>query len=158
MHIFFVCCASIIKHYFDKMFVYGVHTVPICGTLFEWYMEVCASYSQNRKWSRILTENATGDGFPLSDETQRQLMEQNGNGFVGWCLYHVSAIGTRCRRQMFYHTFVATYFGLSREGVDMLSRYGFAQALRTFDDTRNDIRLSNEEKTRYENGVCLCDI
>ena len=135
------------------MYVCYVNTVPNCGILFEWYMEVCAPYSQNRKWSKILSDTLSGDGFPVDVATEQQLIEQNSNGFVGWCLYHISAIGTRCRRQMFYHTFVATYFGLSRDGVDMLSRYGFAQALRTFDDTRDDIRITNEENTRCD---CYC--
>ena len=111
-------------------------------------MEVCAPYAQHRRWIREVLAAEGGDGFPIRADTENDMMLCNANGFVGWCLYHVSAIGARCRRQMFYHTFVATYFGLSREGVDMLSRYGFAQALRTFDDTRDDIRLSSENKTR----------
>jgi hypothetical protein len=112
-------------------------------------MEVCAPYAQNRQWNKIVSEAQQGDGFPIHQDLQHTMKCRNANGFVGWCLYHVSAIGTASRRQMFYHTFVATYFGLSREGIDMLSRYGFTQALRTFDDTRDDIRITNITKTRY---------
>ena len=112
-------------------------------------MEVCAPYSQNRQWSQLVSNAIAVGDLPLSTDIQDELKSRNANGFVGWCLYHVSAIGSRCRRQMFYHTFVATYFGLSREGIDVLSRYGYLQALRTFDDTRDDIRIENEVTTRY---------
>ena len=125
-----------------------VYVVPRCGKLFEWYMEVCAPYTQHRRWIKELTAAEGEEGFPIRTDIENDIKTCNANGFVGWCLYHLSAIGSRCRRQMFYHTFVSTYFGLSRDGVDMLSRYGFTQALRTFDDTRDDIRLYNENKTR----------
>lgn len=140
---------------FSVQYIIHTRVVPECGKLFEWYMDVCAPYAQNRKWNKILNDAEAGDGFPIEPIVQQDIKVSNANGFIGWCLYHVSSIGSASRRQMFYHTFVATYFGLSREGIDMLSRYGFAQALRTFDDTRDDIRVVNNTKTRLQLYVSL---
>jgi hypothetical protein len=154
----FVCiCQSLLylTGSFHEKCLPSVFAVPECGKLFEWYMDVCAPYTQNRQWNKMVKDTLHGNGFPINEDEQQVIKAAAANGFVGWCLYHVSAIGTACRRQMFYHTFVATYFGLSREGIDMLSRYGFTQALRTFDDTRDDIRIVNSEKTRYSYYVCV---
>ena len=148
-HLYLLCVSLCINHFVQFL------VVPDCGKLFEWYMDVCAPYAQNRIWNNVVSAAEQGNGFPLDQDVQHAIKSHNANGFVGWCLYHVSAIGTASRRQMFYHTFVATYFGLSREGIDMLSRYGFTQALRTFDDTRDDMRITNFTKTRYTNH-CFC--
>ena len=127
-------------------------TVPRCGLLFEVYMTVCASWSQNRKWNQLL-HGIQNDNDPnmeaLSDDDQNQLIQDNSNGFIGWLLFTCSSIGIHGRRQLFYHTFVSHYFGLSRQGIDTLSKYGFTQSLRSFDMIRSEIHMNYQTVIGY---------
>ena len=63
-------------------------------------------------------------------------------------MLHIANTGTLGRQQLFYHTFVAHYFGLSRGGIDTLSRYGYVLPLRSFDSCRIDILADNQATIR----------
>ena len=100
-------------------------------------------------WRHLLARDVGDDEASISTTEEDELIRHNSNGFIGWLIFHTAKIGGLCRRQLFYHTFVAHYFGLSREGIDTLSRYGYTLPIRSFDDNREDILLDNLTKTRY---------
>ena len=137
------------------MYIYSIHltltdvcVVPKLGRLFEVYMEVCSSYSQHRKWTTIVNDVYSDNDTVVPEDKQHELMDGNSNTFIGWLMFHIANIGTHGRRQLFYHTFVAHYFGLSRDGIDTLSRYGYLLPIRSFDQNRDDILLDHVTKVR----------
>ena len=76
-------------------------------------------------------------------------MLATGSKFAGWLLLHIANIGTNGREQMFYMTFAMHYHGLSRQGIDMLGKYGFSTNLTRFDDMRRICLLKSRNETRY---------
>ena len=122
--------------------------VPQCGKLFEWYMDSASSYQNFREWRKLVKQSVSQLPPVISDVDQDTLITNNSNGFVGWLLFHLSSISTACRRQMFFHTFVLQYYGLSRNGIDLLSRYGYCQSIRSFDNSKEEALLDNNEITR----------
>ena len=67
--------------------------------------------------------------------------------FVTWVVYHVAAVGTLGRKQLFYITFVNQYFGLSRDGIEANGRCGFGVSLTTYDNMRAQLEVSADERT-----------
>lgn len=111
-------------------------------------MNMCAPYSQYRCW-RSLVKAAVSVGEPIPPNEQQQIVKSNLNGFMGWLLFHIGSVGTSGRRQMFYHTFVMQYYGLSRDGVDTLAKLGYCQSIRTYDDSKLEATHIAKDKTRY---------
>ena len=107
--------------------------VPELGWLFEYFMWTCSGYSAHRRWKQIINlEQTIADGYVATD-LQNELRLSCGSLFVGWLLLHIGNIGTHGRRQLFYITFINHYFGLSRDGIDVLSKYGYGVTLDMFD-------------------------
>ena len=85
-----------------------------------------------------------------SNAEQRQaLVDRNVNTFIGWLIFHITSIGSNGRRQQFYHSFLAQYYGLSRNGIDNLHRFGYICALTAFDSMRQEVLQEAIESTRY---------
>ena len=66
-------------------------------------------------------------------------------------------VGSNGRRQMFYITFLLHYFGLSREGINILSKYGYSVTLDMFDYLRRSYRAGSTEMTRLS-PADLCTV
>lgn len=113
-------------------------------------MEIASGYASYKRWSRLLPQDGSDSEQEsiMSSSLQRSFLQANKNGYVGWLLYHCSSIGTKARKQQFYHTFVAHFYGLSRNGIDTISKFGFCQSIRSFDSTRKDILDQNVENLR----------
>lgn len=75
-------------------------------------------------------------------------MQGSGASFAGWLLLHLGNVGSNGRDQLFYLTLVAHYHGLSRNGIDLLSRFGYATNLKRFDDNRKICLLQSRTRTR----------
>ena len=116
--------------------------------LFEFYMFFCSGYSANRQWMNIY--NTADDEDGMTDAEQKTLYEVNGNQFVGWLLWHICAMGSNGRKQMFYITFISHYHGLSRDGIDVLAKYGYGVTMDMFDNMRKSSSIKCEQKTRYQ--------
>ena len=120
-----------------------VHTVPTGGVLFEYFMMTTAGYSNHRTFSSL-------DDDPQSDTDKRKaIVDNNTNTFIGWIIFHIASLGTNGRRQLFYHTFLSHYYGLSRNGIECLHRFGFMCALTNFDSMRQEVLHESIENTRY---------
>ena len=124
------------------------HTAPTLGYLFEYYMFAASAYSVNRLW--LTKHNAVADGTSMSEADQTYFQEKCIVSFYGWLLMQVAGIGSAGRRQMFYLTFIAKYFGLSREGIDILAAHGYGVTLDMFDRFRAMYAARAEEKSRYK--------
>ena len=113
---------------------YTLTVVPTLGYLFEFYMSFASSWTGNRQWLS-LCHNLPEDEA-MSTQTQDQLKRDYGTRFIGWLMLHVMNTGNKGKMQMFYITFCAHFFGLSRQGIELMSQYGFGVTLDMFDDIR----------------------
>ena len=117
------------------------------GFLFEYYMYIASGYSSNREWLQIMQE--LEDDQTMSVNDQQKFFESNKNKFVGWVLNHINLIGSNGRDQLSYLTFVLHYYGLSREGINILSKYGFGVTCAMFDKFREHHAARGVHTLRY---------
>ena len=109
----------------------------------------CAGYADNKEWKRMVHLMETSNMEILSDELQQEVIKNCGSEFVGWLLFHVNNIGSNGRSQVFYITYTAQYFGLSRAGIEVLSKYGYGVTLDMYDNMRRDYLLKATELKRF---------
>jgi len=131
-------------------FIYS-HTAPRLGFLFEYYMFSTSGYASNRRWLQAvggLIGNAS-----LTTIQQDTIQADNQVAFHGWLLLQINNVGSNGRMQMFYVTFIAKYYGLSREGIDLLSAYGYGVTKDMFDELRAKYKLRSESDTRYNSFI-----
>jgi len=83
----------------------------------------------------------------MSTEEQSGFITNNMNGFVGWLLFHINSVGTNGQQQMFYVTLTNTYYGLSRDGIDLLYRYGYGVSLDVYDNLRTVCRQKSLQES-----------
>ena len=130
----------------------NIHTVPSLGYLFEFYMSFASSWTGNKKWLSLC--HHLPEGQAMTDDIQLQLKSQHGTRFIGWLLLHVMNTGNKGKMQMFYITFCAHFFGLSRQGIELLSKYGYGVTMDMFDDIRKMYTDRSVSANRYVN-ICL---
>ena len=112
------------------------------GFLFEHYMYTSSGYSINRTW---LTDiNKIRNGGVMSTDRQIFYKQKCKSAFSGWLLNHIINVGSNGRRQMFYLTFLLKYYGLSRDGIVIMSRYGFGVTLDMFDELRSMYKAGSD--------------
>ena len=133
--------------------VYMFVAVPLGGYLFEYFLWTCSGYTVFRQFQSGL---ARSQGGSLPENVQVSLLQKLSSKFAGWLLFHVASLGNNGRKQMFYMTFVNHYFGLSREGIKTLSRYGYATNLTRFDDMRQGSLLKSQHNTRCVMYILCC--
>jgi hypothetical protein len=133
------------------VYIVNLYLVPSLGFLFEYYMHCCSGYAINRKWcADVYTINVDGVNV-MPDDRQEYYKNACLSQYCGWLLNHILCIGSNGRRQMFYLTFVLHYFGLSRDGIDILSKYGYSVTLDMFDTLRDMYKLGSVDTSRYYN-------
>ena len=142
------CCMRYVP-----LIIYMFGAVPLGGYLFEYYLWTCSGYTVFRQFQSSLNRSQDGS---LPQDVQISLLQKLSSKFAGWLLLHVASLGNNGRKQMFYMTFVNHYFGLSREGIKTLSRYGFATNLTRFDDMRKGSLLKSQHNTRCVMDMHVC--
>lgn len=121
--------------------------VPTGGKLFEGYLSLMAGYSSHKIWRRYLAEGGR-NGTPMDPEVFDVLLEAEKSRFLGYVLFTTSNIATHARDQQFYPSQVARFFGLSQQGLDMMSSFGYACSRSRFKLQSNKHRLRASAKTR----------
>jgi hypothetical protein len=121
--------------------------VPRLGYLFEFYMSFACCWTGNKQWVSLC--HNLGDEESLPIVVQDQLKNDFGTRFVGWILLHVMNIGNKGKMQMFYITFCAHFFGLSRQGINLMSQYGFGVTMDMFDEIRKSYIARSVSINRY---------
>ena len=110
-------------------------------------MYAASGYSINRQWCRDL--NRLDDGAILSEDRQDYYSDYCKSYFCGWLYNHILTIGSNARRQMFYITFTLNFHGLSRHGIEILSRYGYGVTLDMYDELRKLYQADSVDVARY---------
>jgi len=114
--------------------------------VFEHYMWSCSGYSQFRAWSQA--HNFADDDGVLNEDIQNKFVKANLTGFIGWLLLHICSVGYSGRRQLFYLTFILHYYGLSRQGIESIHKYGYGVSLHMFDKLRLSSRMESNALTK----------
>ena len=122
--------------------------MPLCGFTFEYFMRTASGYAANKKWLREVARVQDGNAF--DDSTQQHFWDTEKSMFMGWLLFHVNSIGSNGCRQLFYITFVSSYYGLSRNGVHTLSEYGYGISTDLFDKYRKQHTEMSANTIEYE--------
>ena len=94
----------------------------------------------------MASNNVDGMLLPWQNE---DLLDQSAGKFMGYLIFTLGSIGTNGRGQLFYHTLGCNFYGLPRDGIHYLSRYGFASNIRDYDDRRNQAYHRSKEMSRY---------
>ena len=121
-------------------------SVPNGGFLFEWFMNTASSFAQYRNWRKYVTHYRESGQVNLNAENS--IIADNIVVFIGWMVYNIGCVSTHGNRQMSYTTLLLQYYGLSRQGIQMMSKLGYCLSLRTFDNTRAQSIQENENKNR----------
>ena len=107
-------------------------TVSTGGALFERYIE-CYSSDQVFNTYESIVAVCTRRRNRMNDDEMKVLTDMVGKKFHGYVLWALRNIGNRGNQQNFYHTHVAKYHGLSRLGINLLSKYGYMLHLSVYD-------------------------
>lgn len=91
------------------------------GFLMEYYLHTTSSYSVFREYKKYL-KAPTFQKHSLFET----ILDKCITRFVSWLIYHVASIGSAGRSQLFYYTLLYEFFGLSRQGINMCYKFGFA--------------------------------
>lgn len=129
-------------------------SVPTLGYLFEFYMSFASGYASNKEWRSLCHKLQDGEVVPVI--LQDKLKADNGTRFIGWLLMHVLNIGNKGKMQMFYITFCAQFFGLSRQGIELMSKYGYGVTTDMFDEIRRLYTARSATISRYASICCRC--
>ena len=141
-------CPDIIILNFLTDFSHPVFAVPVGGYLFECYLYSNSSYAVNRLWYKYLSIAQDNPEGKLQLCQNEELLDQSSGHFMGYLLFALGNIGSNGRGQLFYHTLACNFYGLSRDGIHYLSRYGFAANIRSFDVLRQEAYNRSVEMTR----------
>ena len=114
------------------------HTVSRGGLLLEIYLHGFACDTLHRKFTRLLkvTKNTGRDSIP--DDDVDGILEEYGSKIAGCLVFNLNSISTAGRYQLFYVTFIAKFYGLSRMGIIILSKYGLVSSMTYFDNKRKE--------------------
>ena len=124
------------------------------GRLFEYYLSFHAPYEAHNKWMDIKGRNHPDYGGEdrddiASSEEQEELLEKTQRKFHGFLISSVSTIGNNGKRQMFFHTFMAKYCGLSNSGSEAMSQLGFTMKRTSYIRCRHEVLQQALEQTKY---------
>ena len=119
------------------------------GYLFEYFLLTCSGFSDNRRFRQLAHASRDSDDKHIGHDEEAYFIKATGSKFAGWLLLHIANIGTNGREQMFYMTMAMHYHGLSRQGIDILGKYGFSTNLTRFDDMRRICLQKSRTETRY---------
>ncbi len=142
------------NHIYIPLCNFSYPLVPTGGFLFEYFMWTCSGYSSHRRFCKLCS--CVDDNSHVQHHEERELVSDNLTRFVGWLLFHLSSIGSNGRRQLFYITFLNRYYGLSRNGVDNLCRFGYGLNNTMMDEMTQDSVVKSQVRTKYVQNVSLC--
>ena len=133
------------------------HTVPNGGWILEYYLQNFSTYTVHRLYQRFRNIEDQED---VINDVKAQLFEcildKCTQKFCGWLICSIYSIGTNGSLQMFYLTFINYYFGLSRTGILVNSRYGIGMNLTAFDDIRkSEIIRCEQIAIRMKTQPCV---
>lgn len=127
----------------------NTHIVTTGGRLFEGYLDGMSSWATHKRWkdiSRNFDPNEI-DNMDLQD-VQNEIVERERGTFHGFVITSCANIGNKGQRQLFFHTFIARYHGLSRSGCETLSKFGLTMRRTSYDTHRKGTIMTARSHTR----------
>lgn len=126
-----------------------MHVVTNGGMLFECYVRLLGSNESVDIIHRLERLSEREDEIAdQQDELTSRLLENEESFFYGFVLNSVPRINRKCYHTLFWMTWNATFHGLSRIGVKVLSKVGLLTKMSTFDNVRKSKRCATEEHNK----------
>jgi hypothetical protein len=126
----------------------SVHTVPIGGQLFQAYLELLSGYTTYRMYKSALSRMKKAGSISLSVEDNKALLHRSRTLFTGYLIYHMNMVSRQAKKQQFFLNFIVKYYGLSRRGINVLSKYGYLTSLKYMDDQVDVEVMCAKQQTR----------
>ena len=111
-----------------------VHIVPIGGQLFQAYLELFSGYTTFRMYKRAIQRMKQAGSTSLYVEDNEALLHRSRSFFTGYLIYHMNMVSRPAKKQQFFINFVVKYYGLSRRGINVMSKYGYLASLTYMDE------------------------
>ena len=106
------------------------------GTPFVTWMFSYSGYAIHRQWIHAITDMRRRGETCLSSNTCYYCRDKCKNSFYGYLVMVLNSIGSHAREERFYLSWACIYYGLSRQGLNILSQYGYLSHLSNFDSLR----------------------
>ena len=116
------------------------------GILLEAFLVMCAGYSDRREWTSINTSLAQEGDVDMQPRMDA-LIKSVQTDFYFYVLSSIAARGTAANRQLFFLSLVMQHKGLSRSGLEVLSKMNMGLAPRSFDPEL----LAHQERQKHKN-------
>ena len=131
--------------------------MPTGGWIMDYYLQNFSTYTVHRLYQKF--RNIEVQEGAVNDMIAQQfncILDKCTQKFCGWLICSIYSIGTNGSLQMFYLTFIDYYFGLSRTGILVNSRYGIGMNLTAFDDLRkSEITRCEQLANRMKTQACV---
>lgn len=126
-----------------------MHVVANGGMLFECYVRLLGSNESVEILKRLeRLSDQENETVHQQDDLTSRLLENEESFFYGFVLTSVPRIHRKCYHTLFWLTWNATFHGLSRIGVKVLSKLGLLAKMSTFDNIRQSKRRTTEEHNK----------
>ena len=109
------------------------------------FLDMMGSYNSLRIKRSFVKANPNTQ---LPASMAQQIVDADGQVFCAWVLTAINNMGRHGKRQMFFISFTATFHGLARMGMSILSNYGFMMKKTMYDYTREALLLEYKDLTR----------
>ena len=124
----------------------------------EAYIYICGSRALATDYKSL--KRNIGDDLATHEERIADFARRHYPGFRTW-LFQNCKRSNGVRRQQLYITHIAKFYGLSRTGIHILSRYDMLSPLTTMDRDISAKLLEYTLRTRYQKPessivVCAC--
>lgn len=124
-------------------------TVPFGGYLYECYLNAFASRKHHKAYRKMCNSAKRNGSIFIADADNQAIVKETVIKFYGWAIYNLNSICHGCRLQQFYHTFCATFYGLSRSGVRALGRFCLCSKLTYLDEMKDHQYDLTKNERRY---------
>lgn len=122
-----------------------ISLVPKGGHLFYHYLVNFASLDDRRLVKKLARE-VRGSSDSISPDKFNDLFERYKNKFYFHCIQSFGGVGARLQR--FHLSFLLEFKGISRSGLNVLSSFGLAVPVRTYDRYRKEAVAVADAKLR----------
>ena len=106
------------------------------GTPFVTWMFSYSPYAIHREWIHAVADMRRENKTCLSSNTCYYFRRKCQNEFYGYLVMVLNSIGTQAREERFYLSWSCIYYGLSRQGLEILAQYGYLSHTSNFDTLR----------------------
>jgi hypothetical protein len=121
-----------------------------------YYLEVLGSFSASRLIKAELKthqfececKHLQHDEEPLPASVMNSFVDDHGVKFATWLIQAAARVGEGGKKQLWYHTFVSSYFGLSRTGIKTNAAGGLGVTLSYFDERLALMRSQLDDKLK----------